>query len=563
MANSETTNDLLHKLEGELKRKRVLIVDRHTSARDSMRLMLSTIGITSVNNAGTAAEVLRQVKANSFDIILSDYLLDDGRDGQQLLEELRLQRLIPLATVFIIITSERSYHNVVSVAELTPDDYLIKPFTADQLQGRLLKAIYRKHHFATVLRRIDEAAYAQALTGIDRLLANKTPFELDALRLKGETLNVLGRFDEAEILYRRVLLRRPLPWARMGLATALRGRKSLEEAASLAQAVVSEHPDYLSAYDFLAAVREEMGHLDAAQEVLQQAAGISPNNSTRQRIVGDIAVRNQDFETAEKAYGKVLERHRASSLRQVDDYTNLSRVLLDKGDPVAARQVAKELRRDWRGSKLGEFAASIVDSLCHTLEEAPDKAKAATQAALALHAELHDGEGAPAAPHRIAVDLANACLATGEVEFAEKLLRQMAAENNENPALIEHILSVYTKHGREDAGRELIAAISKEIVEINNRGVLAARGGKIEDSVDLLIEAAERVPSVQFLINASKAILTLMDKKGWQEEYGERALTYLDRARGKNPRDPRVLSAFDLYHRVARKYGITQTSVPR
>jgi DNA-binding response OmpR family regulator len=92
--------------------------------------------------------VLRQVGRTPFDIILSDYLLEDGRDGQQLLEELRQQHLVPLSTVFMMITSERAYHNVVSVAELAPDDYLIKPFTADDLHGRLVRALYRKQFFA-------------------------------------------------------------------------------------------------------------------------------------------------------------------------------------------------------------------------------------------------------------------------------------------------------------------------------------------------------------------------------------------------------------------------------
>lgn len=62
--------------------------------------------------------VLRQVSAYSFDIILADYSLDDGRDGQQLLEELRQQNMISLSTVYMLITAERAYRNVVSVAEL-------------------------------------------------------------------------------------------------------------------------------------------------------------------------------------------------------------------------------------------------------------------------------------------------------------------------------------------------------------------------------------------------------------------------------------------------------------
>ena len=139
----QNTPDLLRRLNKSLERLRVLIIDRHSSARNSLRTILSTLDITAIHNAGTTAEVMRQVKAYDFDIIFADYILEDGRDGQQLLEELRQKRLIPLSTVYIVITAERSYQNVVSVAELAPDDYLIKPITAEQLQGRLMKALYK------------------------------------------------------------------------------------------------------------------------------------------------------------------------------------------------------------------------------------------------------------------------------------------------------------------------------------------------------------------------------------------------------------------------------------
>ena len=196
--------------------------------------MLSSLGITSVRGR-KFCRCAASGQRGSFDIILSDYLLDDGRDGQQLLEELRQQQLIPLGTVFMIITGERAYHNVVLVAELAPDDYLIKPFTADQLQARLLKACSRKNFFAPVYRKLDEGAYIGALNACDRLLANSSPFELDVLRLKGEILNALGRHDEAEVIYRDVLARKSVPWARMGLALSLRGTKSLDEAESVAR----------------------------------------------------------------------------------------------------------------------------------------------------------------------------------------------------------------------------------------------------------------------------------------------------------------------------------------
>ncbi len=552
-----TTAELSQKLQKELPQKRVLIVDRYPAARDSLRTMLSSLGITSVAGAGNSVDVLRQVKGGSFDIILSDYILDDGRDGQQLLEELRQQQLIPLGTVFMIITGERSYHNVVSVAELAPDDYLIKPFTADQLQARLLKAIFKKNFFAPVYRKLDDGAYIGALNACDRLLANSSPFELDVLRLKGEILNALGRHEEAEAIYRDVLGRKSVPWARMGLAISLRGRKSLEEAESLAQLVVQEFPEYLSAYDFLAGVREEMGQLTEAQAILLQAAAIAPKNAGRQRIVGDIALRNGDLDAAEKAYGKVLERHRGTSMKQVDDYANLSRVMLEKGHAEGARQIIQELKRDWRGNRQGEYAAAVMDSLCLQVEGEPEKAKKAAEQALGLYEDLA-AESAPAKPlsQKIAIDLAHACLAAGATEQAQAIMRKVAAENNDNPQVIAHIEGVFSRTGHADSGRALLDQVSREIVEINNRGVMAARGGDLEASVRLLMEAADRVPSIQFLANAAKAICALMDQKGWREDLAEQAARYLEQAQAKSPRDSRVLSGRESYQRVAAKYGV-------
>jgi hypothetical protein len=85
---------------------------------------------------------------------------------------------------------------------------------------------------------------------------------------------------------------------------------------------------------------------------------------------------------------------------------------------------------------------------------------------------------------------------------------------------------------------------------------MAARSGNLEESVRLLIEAAERVPSLQFLINASKAICALMDQKGWREDLADRANAYLQQAQTKSPKDSRVLSGREAFQRVAGKYGI-------
>ncbi|MBV2194055.1 MAG: response regulator, partial [Azonexus sp.] len=242
-------DEMLLVLQQSLSKKRVLIVDRHPPARDSLRLMLGALGVTAVHGAGNSAEVIRQVKSNRFDIIVSDFVLDDGRDGQQLLEELRHAHLIPLSTVYMIITSERSYTNVVALAELAPDDYLIKPFTAEQLQSRLVKVIYKKHVLRHIYEQVERGALQEAIAACDRVIQQQPAYMYDALRFKGELLHQLGRTSEAEEVFRRVLEGRVVPWAKMGLAMALRDRGVLDEAELLAEQVTQEAPDFLSAYD--------------------------------------------------------------------------------------------------------------------------------------------------------------------------------------------------------------------------------------------------------------------------------------------------------------------------
>lgn len=346
------------------------------------------------------------------------------------------------------------------------------------------------------------------------------------------------------------------PGREWGLAIALRGQEQLVEAEALGESIVEDFPEYLAAYDFVAGVREEMGKLAEAQAMLHQAAVISPNNSLRQRMVGDVAVRNDDLDAAEKAYGKVLDRHRGSSLKNIDDYTNLSRVMLDRGHTEGAKKVSQELRRDWRGSKQGELAALVMESLCAEKEGEPAKARQMLDKALILQNTLQAEGKEGSVSQKLSVDLARACLASGDEATAQEILRKIAAENHEDRSMIAHIQGVFAKTGNEAAGQALLAQVGKEIVELNNRGVLAARSGDLEASVQLLIEAAERVPNLQFLVNATKAIFTLLERKGWDEEMAERGLRYLQMAQAKDIRNARVVSARELYQRSARKFGI-------
>ena len=152
------------------------------------------------------------------------------------------------------------------------------------MQTRLARAVHKKQFFAEVFAQLDRGAFVDTLATCDTLLGKDELFLYDTLRFKGEILNALERYDEAKAVYQRVLDNATVPWARMGLAIALRGQDQLGEAELIADELITDFPEYLAAYDFVASVREEMGRLPEAQATLQQAASISPNNSLRQRL---------------------------------------------------------------------------------------------------------------------------------------------------------------------------------------------------------------------------------------------------------------------------------------
>ncbi|HAY11050.1 MAG TPA: response regulator, partial [Thauera sp.] len=105
----------------------VLVVESQATMRTQLRTMLNSIGVESPQFAVSATMAMRKLREQRFDLILCEYNLGDGQDGQHLLEDLRQHEIIPLDTLFVMITGERNYERVTSACELLPNDYILKP----------------------------------------------------------------------------------------------------------------------------------------------------------------------------------------------------------------------------------------------------------------------------------------------------------------------------------------------------------------------------------------------------------------------------------------------------
>ena len=132
--------------------KSYLVIDDFSDMRSVLRSILRSLGATRVDQAADGAEAVSRMERKRYDVILCDYMLGDGRSGQQLLEELRRFNLLADETIFMMVTGEQSYEQVVSAVELVPDDYIIKPFSPDKLVLRLDRIMAKKEFFRAYYR---------------------------------------------------------------------------------------------------------------------------------------------------------------------------------------------------------------------------------------------------------------------------------------------------------------------------------------------------------------------------------------------------------------------------
>jgi CheY-like chemotaxis protein len=75
-------------------KKRFLVIDDQPQARDALRTVAQTLGAFAVEFASNYQDAIYRIRNNTPDIILCDYMLGEGRSGQQLLEELRRFKLL-------------------------------------------------------------------------------------------------------------------------------------------------------------------------------------------------------------------------------------------------------------------------------------------------------------------------------------------------------------------------------------------------------------------------------------------------------------------------------------
>jgi DNA-binding response OmpR family regulator len=326
--------------------KRFLVIDDQPQARDALRTIAQTIGAFAVEFASNYQDALYRIRNNTPDVILCDYVLGDGRSGQQLLEELRRFNLLPDECIFMMVTGEQSYEQVVSAVELVPDDYIIKPFSPDKLVLRLDRIMAKKEFFKDYYREKRSQEYANALAILEQKQASETgrSYRFEILRQQAEVKLISGDAEGAETAYRAILDNYEFPWARAGVARSLHQQNKLTEARAEIERVVADTPQFFDAADLKANICMAQGEADEAQRVLDEVAKKTPRNYQRKRLLAEAATLNGDADTARSVLADVIANDTMPGAVTPADRLALARSQVDAKDLISAEKTLVGLK---------------------------------------------------------------------------------------------------------------------------------------------------------------------------------------------------------------------------
>lgn len=287
--------------EEDFSTSQALVIDANPTSRSILVAQLRDFGMGKVVQCARLVDARRQLEYRKFDVVLCEHYFSlESISGQDLLDDLRRNQLLPFSTVFIMVTGEATYTKVAEAAESALDGYLLKPHKATHLGERLKQARIRKISLQDIFQSIEEENFEKAAALCMTRFETRGKFWLYAARVGAELLLRLGKYDQAQHLYQAVVAAKTLPWAKLGVARSLLDEGQTSKAISTLENLISEDPNYADAYDVMGRAQFEQGKLDAALSTYKMASTLTPSSISRLQNLGMMSYYSSDHKEAEK-----------------------------------------------------------------------------------------------------------------------------------------------------------------------------------------------------------------------------------------------------------------------
>ena len=199
---------------------RMLVVDDFDNFRVTVAKLMQSLGVAAVDMAVNGTQAVRACRARRYDVVLCDFSLGQGKNGQQVLEELHQEKYLSKTSLFAFVSAESSRSVVLAANEFEPDGYFTKPINAKALQQRLERMLLQRDAMLPALRALDDNSPEDAIAHLQELITTGTRYTTACQKLLGQLYLETENFELAEILYEGVLEGRRVDWAVVGLGQA-------------------------------------------------------------------------------------------------------------------------------------------------------------------------------------------------------------------------------------------------------------------------------------------------------------------------------------------------------
>jgi CheY-like chemotaxis protein len=536
-----------------------LVVDDMGTMRSMMKTQLATIGVNKVSVSPSAAGAIEILRANQHDLLLLDYYLGDATDGQQLLELIRGEKMVPSSAIIVMVTAEKSYGLVAQLAEHSPDAYLIKPFTAETLLKHLQPVVERKMGIRKLGKKTPglkpiydqfDAGRFDVVVALVDAYTQKEGLHTDTARLKAESLMQKGDYIVALNYFES--LQDTYAWAALGVARIQLKLRRTQSAIAKLETLVAQTPKYVHAADVLAEAYIQNKQQDKALAVLETACANSSTVS-RMRSVTKLAEQVGDDERVVRWGGKVIDSNKFALVQNFTDHARFLRGLVKTGqvDKAVAAAVRFEIDNPQikksacvQAAKAYTLATQIAAETA-TLHTLPATIKERRMAMLEekqtrlndLTAMLDTLESQPDE----AVFIAEAHMMTGRHEQAMKVAVAALTDGHTLPA------SMGDSEWQLQAASQATQKTRTRIKE----GLDLLREGKTRDAINLFMLLMDQTPvdlTPMLLANIISAVVVLRQHGEAVHEFLPFARIALERLKHEHPdyeRLPGLIQSFE------------------
>ena len=520
---------------------RFLICDDMRDMRITVRAMLEGLQVKHIVEGKSGDEALELLAKHPIDVVLCDYNMGEGRDGQQTLEEARARGLLKPTAAWLMLTAEQALDLVMGAIENKPDDYLVKPINKTALNLRLERVITRKLALRPVESALAAGDYLTAISLCDELGDKYPSIKSEVLRTKVNALLYCGELNQAAEICAGLLAERELPWAMLALGRARLESGNHRQAKMMFAKLIERHPNVMEAYDLLAGIERQQGNGAEAQRIIKQGIEISPRSIRRQQLLGDVAAENGDYAEAARAFERAVAMGEDSFYGRAEDVAGLVYAVMKHKTPDAAMQlltdIAKRNARKRGGKQGGNWRLTTIESkVLHRMGKKDDAAAAARRALAEYKNDANSNSIAST------IELARSCYEVDSQDDACWVISRLVRENFDRPEVLELVQKMFDELEKHDEGAALIEREREAIIKTNNEGVMLAKTGRFDDAQAMLQQAAEELPNnLTVQLNVVQATLMQIQKQGPTNQTRYLAQEHLARASQLAPRSPKVI----------------------